>query len=426
MRASYPYPYSTRAYASARAEAETWSETLRHGFFLVGQVACALLSLGLIIYNLAILNLSIVELHGNDFGKFYFAVQSWLHDGSLYEPTIATHMQVGLDWHEFLNLNPPHFHILLLPFVALPLRWATYAWVIANICFGTLAMAIVWRELGLRLRSAWVLPSLTLLLASGATGAVLLTGQFPGLLLVPLVMAWRAARRGEPSVTGVWLGVLISIKPFFGLFLVACLLGRQWRTVFVALLAMACAFALGVAIFGVEEHRGWVAAMTHVEWAWAAMNGSWNALLSRALTASPYYMPVGVFPVVLKVLLVVGNSAILFLTLRSARRSVDDLFAAIPLGALLISPLGWVYYLWLCLPGCVAIWRRGVPVTGKIAVVLLLAPYFGPMLWTKSAVATLTVGSIYTWATLVLWYGACFRKEERAAESPISEFAAAF
>lgn len=76
------------------------------------------LSAGL--YNTWLLQVSVRGLHGNDFGKFYYATKQWVAGSSLYAPNVATLMQAGEDSLQFLDMNPPHFHVLLLPFVTMP------------------------------------------------------------------------------------------------------------------------------------------------------------------------------------------------------------------------------------------------------------------------------------------------------------------
>ena len=65
----------------------------------------------------------------NDFGKFYLSVQQFRHGVSLYAPNEATLIPLSKDVsREFLNLNPPHFHLIVLPFAFLPEGIAYLAW----------------------------------------------------------------------------------------------------------------------------------------------------------------------------------------------------------------------------------------------------------------------------------------------------------
>jgi hypothetical protein len=69
------------------------------------------------------------RLHMNDFGKFYYAARLFLDGPNMYEPSPATFIPVGPKAvHVFLNLNPPHFHLLVLPLSVLPVETAGVIW----------------------------------------------------------------------------------------------------------------------------------------------------------------------------------------------------------------------------------------------------------------------------------------------------------
>ncbi len=60
----------------------------------------------------------------NDFRVFYDATQQFLVNGDLYGPTVATTVPVANGFHQLWNMNPPHFHLLLVPLVRLPIEQA--------------------------------------------------------------------------------------------------------------------------------------------------------------------------------------------------------------------------------------------------------------------------------------------------------------
>ena len=60
------------------------------------------------------------RLHMNDFGKFYYSARLFLDGQDMYGPSPATEIPVGeTETRQFLNMNPPHFHLLILPFALL-------------------------------------------------------------------------------------------------------------------------------------------------------------------------------------------------------------------------------------------------------------------------------------------------------------------
>ncbi len=89
---------------------------------------------------------------------------------------------------------------------------------------------------------------------------------------------------------------------------------------------------------------------------------------------------------------------------------MDIAWAVLWTAGLLLSPLGWTYYLWLGLgPFGVlakAVWRQQprrrwtLWVLGACAVL----PISVLMTGQPSVTASLTIGSMYTWALLVWWW----------------------
>lgn len=370
------------------------------------QVACGLVAFIALCYNCIMLNLSVEQLHANDFGKFYYATQAWWTGGSLYAPNLATHMEVELRsgrWMEFLNMNPPHFHLLVLPFIWLPLDTAAYGWFVLNLWAGIMAVLMVGQVLRLRPRREHWLPILAAASTCAATGATAVTVQFSGLLVLLMAGAWRALRRGDERAAGLTLGVLIALKPFLGLFVPVFLLERRLRLTTYTAAAGGASFAAGVLIFGIGPHVEWVRTIGDISWVWGAMNGSTQALFSRVFEGAPYYTPLVRAAWLVRPAWVISIAIIAWVTLRTATRSVDHACASTVLGALLISPLGWVYYHWLALPGCLALWRRGTPRLAAAGLALLAIPLIFIVAFQPSPLATLTIGSSYTWATLLLW-----------------------
>jgi len=143
-------------------------------------------------------------------------------------------------------------------------------------------------------------------------------------------------------------------------------LRRRFRAVASAASTAGLCFAVGLLVFGVDAHRSWLRALGSSDWAWAAMNGSILGLLTRTLSESPYYSPLLstpslITPIWLAAAGLVGLLTLLAAASRPADSNVDRDFALLLLVSQLISPLGWVYYLWLPvgpLAALIATWRR--------------------------------------------------------------------
>ena len=156
------------------------------------------------------------------------------------------------------------------------------------------------------------------------------------------------------------------------------------------------------------------------------MNGSILGLLTRTLSESPYYSPLLstpslITPIWLAAAGLVGLLTLLAAASRPADSNVDRDFALLLLVSQLISPLGWVYYLWLPvgpLAALIATWRReresegirSMPFLARwrdgfllLATPGLVWPLFGTTLFQPHRWATVVVGSVYFWATFALW-----------------------
>jgi hypothetical protein len=90
---------------------------------------------------------------------------------------------------------------------------------------------------------------------------------------------------------------------------------------------------------------------------------------------------------------------------------LDADWAAVTLAALLISPLGWSYYVWLGLWPVAAViaearpWRRRAPADAWLLLGLGGWLWWGHMTeWGQPhPAATLTAASMYVWALAALW-----------------------
>src|SRR5262245_61809432 len=128
-----------------------------------------------------------LELHMNDFGKFYYSARAFLDATDMYAPSPATDIGIGGAAHlQFLNMNPPHFHFVVLPFALLPPETAAMSWIVVSLLALLLSLALIGRELGV----VWT-PVTTLLVALGTlafagTQAFFLTGQLSMLLMLAM------------------------------------------------------------------------------------------------------------------------------------------------------------------------------------------------------------------------------------------------
>ena len=390
-------------------------------------VALSAICGGLISWNGLLAHQMATKLHMNDFGKLYYSARAFLQARDMYGLTPATSMPVGEgQYHTFLNLNPPHFHIPLLPLALLPPELALALWGIASVVALVVSLRLIVGEVGLTLTPRRLLLGMIGVLGFAGTGAVAATGQVSFLLLLPITLAWIEARRGRWARAGAYLGLAASVKLFLLIFVPYLVLRRRFRAVAAAAGTAGLCFAVGLLLFGVDAHRSWLRALSSPDWAWAAMNGSILGLLTRTLSESPYYSPLLSAPgLITPIWLAAAGLAGMLTMVAAASRptdpNVDRDFALLSLASQLISPLGWVYCLWLPvgpLAALIATWRReresegirSVPFLARwrdrfllLATPGLVWPLFGTTLFQPHRWATVVVGSVYFWATFALW-----------------------
>ena len=391
----------------------------------VVRLMIAALVVGLIVlsltYHAAILRFMATQLHMNDFGKFYYSARLFLDGGDMYGPSPATALPISdFEVGQLLNMNPPHFHLIMLPLALLGPDRALQTWVVLNLAAFLLSVWIVTRELSLRWTVSRALWATLGALVFSSTGAVVMTGQLTFLLMLMLTFAWRAARQNRLIAAACWLGALASIKPFLGIFALYFLFRRELVPFIAMVVVSAASFAIGLAVFGWPAHESWLSALGAANWSWLAMNGSIPGFFARSFAETPAFIPVLLRPDIARFGSAAGSVLVAAWCLRTLWRisrapeslavsSTDRAFALLVLTSLLVTPLGWVYYLWLIAGPLLAIrhelapgvesWRTWILVG---AIPGALYPLFLVGRW-ESAWATVTLNSAYFWLTTALW-----------------------
>jgi hypothetical protein len=267
-----------------------------------------------------------------------------------------------------------------------------------------------------------------LVFASAAWTSVAVTGEMSLLLLLPFTGAWIAARRGRWTAAGALLGACLSVKLFFLVFIAWLVAARAWKGVAAAVTASACCAALGAAVYGVGAYADWLHGLSRVAWWWLPMNVSLRGLAERLLHAGPPYASVFAAPhLAWPLWLALAGVAAAVTAWRTwpgrGTPDVDRLFAVLLLAALLVSPLGWVYYLPLLTGPLLALvvrrdlWRGPAGAALALAgLVLLYVPMEVTEKGQPSALATVTLASAHGWGVLLLW-SALARHAGRPAEA---------
>lgn len=365
---------------------------------------------------LRMIRLTLDDPSSSDFTIFYYTARMVADGLPMYgeSPT-----RYGVKWaaDHLGNLNPPHFQILFLPLASLSYGQALLAWVGISAAALVAALVVIVRELGVTFswRRLAIWGAFTIGLAPFTTVAV--TSEITFVLMLPFALMWRAWRRERWAEAGAWLGVLVSLKLFFGVFAVWLLVTRSYRALG-GMVASGLALVLcGGAFFGHDTYRQWVHSLGTVGWQWMAMNASWPGFVSRVFESGGKIAPVMLWPVLVAPLSLAGAAVVLGLTIWRARNSngPDAEVLSLLLGAILASPLGWVYYLPLAY-GPILGWMgaglgweplhglgRGRMAMLALAVALLYVPQEVANSLQPSPWSTLSLASAYFYGTFLLW-----------------------
>src|SRR5262249_19629221 len=131
----------SHAYVSTKSAAAPILETAR-------AITLSVLCVAAFVWDSVLLRV-MVSLHMNDFGRFYYSARAFLDGKNMYPPRPATPWGGGFiaGAHHLLNLNPPHFHLLLLPLAILPPETAVTIWMLASTFALVLSILLIAREI---------------------------------------------------------------------------------------------------------------------------------------------------------------------------------------------------------------------------------------------------------------------------------------
>ena len=314
---------------------------------------------------------------GRDFASFYWSAAALAAGENAYQPASAG---------AAINLNPPHVTLLFVPLTLLPFSIAFGIWQFVQLCGWSAVLRASARSSG----------GLTPELAAAAavfpgTLLQLALGQWGFLLAWMVAAAWLAQRRGRHLECGAWLGLATAIKPFVGLLALVLARRGQMRGAAAALGIAACAWAAGIMWLGTESYVAWRDIVARISWAAHAPNASLRGLAERAFSHDATFA-----------LWLVAAAFVLVTTVVLCRKATGDAvsWTMALTAALLVSPLGWLYYGWIVAPSLLAL--RRWPSALKAGLVLLWIP---PGL--LPTLSTGTLGLLLVWTALA---SDCLRK----------------
>ena len=220
------------------------------------------------------------NLFSTDFYKFYQSTRFYFDGQSIYDKIIRPLNPVeaiALHNTSFIlpsDLNPPFFILILLPFAWLSYSNALMVWSVMSFiatCAGILLVLkshpVLWNNKALRL---WAFAGFLLYFPTYANFCI---GQVSSILLLITVSAWLACRNGQNSKAGILLGFALSIKLFYGLFIIFFIARKQWRALISLTATFLTSSIIALLFYGNEIYKNYFNTLQHVRW----YASSWNA-----------------------------------------------------------------------------------------------------------------------------------------------------
>jgi hypothetical protein len=392
--------------------------------YFIGLIQSILLFLA-VIWNYLLVDIMVNKLRLNDFGKFYYSVKFFLAGGNIYGQSPATLIPITKNNSKhFWNVNPPHFLFPFLPFSFLSEKIALSFWFMVNFLCLFLSFFIIFRKTKLILHPQHKLWFIIGVLFFSAFGMVVITGQISFLLFLIVTLAWSQIHKNHWEKAGLLLGIAMSLKLQLLLFIPYLIIRRKITSLLICLFIFLFSFLMGFLVFGIQAHLDWFATLKSINWEWAAMNASVLGILKRGLSETPQFSPIYLAPHLVNPLFLIFSTMFFLITIliifkNRALESIDLDFSIILLCSLLISPLGWQYYLWLAIGPLLALIIRlfsdgyFISIKNKqkfflkFSLILSIPGLFYPipaiLLFEPHRYITLTIGSIYLWTDFFLW-----------------------
>lgn len=283
---------------------------------------------------------------------FYHAAKNFWLGKSIYTPTpwsqyyfpqAFSSRQIQQMTSVSSNVNPPVFSLILLPLGFLKESVATALWDFFALFSGFGAVWLVYKVFLSRFHETWnYFLLLAIFLAPLPFYANILLGQTGSIITFSVFGVWFLARKKHDVLAGFLLGLILSVKFFFGLLAILFLLQKRWKFLSAMMVSFLLLNGLSLALFGKETFVQYVSILHHISW----YASNWNASLyglfikffpENRLLRSTLYELCSIFLVCYQVKLCYKEW--------TSTEKFDFAFSYTLIISILISPLGWVYYL---------------------------------------------------------------------------------
>ncbi len=284
---------------------------------------------------------------GPDFPNYYFGGGRLLGGEPVYG-SVAGEVQdlFGVDDYDAYPADPPASVLLLAPLSALP--YATAWWLFAALSAILLvsgayvvARAVGWhRAIALAVGMAFLVTS--------AGRFLLFRNHMEAILLALLILGWLALRRDRDISGGALWGLAAALKLFPALLIVGLLAARRTRAAVSAMATAVAVTGLGVLVVGWDNTIAFFRDVVPASQQWYGALGNYSLLsFGTALISEPFGWA----------LAGLGGIGLVWWYWRGVR-TIDQVWVAGTAAALLITPLSWLNYLVLVIPGLILLASR--------------------------------------------------------------------
>jgi hypothetical protein len=307
------------------------------------------------------------------------------------------------------NLNPPHLVLLMTPLALLPLGAAAAAmWVIL---LGAIVLFAIAVFQNFPPRAGWIVFAIILISSASTVAISLINIGWP--LAAATAWAYTWFRAGYVRRAVITAGCLASLKLFYLVFLPYWIWRRDWKAAAWFTATFCAVFTIGILVLGWQPYATWIGVLNTGSPLSSdrPMDASWHSIATRLLGAgSPAQWT-----------WMTGAAVIVLATwwrLRSSRGDASD-WALLLTAMLVISPLGWVYYVLIpALPATAVMLERHQSTSLKLIAVGLAVPPAIVVLIADRVPGSLgpaVINSIYAIALACAWFILAKERPVRAA-----------
>ncbi|MEL6919961.1 MAG: glycosyltransferase family 87 protein [Pseudomonadota bacterium] len=281
---------------------------------------------------------------GSDFVSFWIAAREGLfgdpvlvYNRETFDPL---QKEVFPDAGFFAFFYPPHYQMLLLPLGSLPYYAALIVWQLITFAFVAWVMTRITGEVRLTLILAVAFPAAFLTLAHGQNAFLSAALFAAGLFYLPK----------RPVLAGVMFGIL-TFKPQLGLLIpVALIAAWQWKAIFSAAVTAISLAALSVAVLGIDVWAAFMAQATAATNALEVGAVGWSKMISLYSALRGFGIPYALAMSLHALVALTVAVAILAVWRRGSRVDHALKCAMLMVGALIVTPFGLNYDLYLLAP----------------------------------------------------------------------------